>query len=477
MNTSSRYWNICQISLTREKGGYKYRLIETARDFFTQNFSDSSDTQNVNFPNTLFSYFYPEDKDKLDVTYRVDAGFCLRCYVSHSILKACQKIESLFASKRSFTYHDLLPYVLNDDGKTPIILADDSQNPLVLDENKQTKTQKYQFFSLKILQTYNPNSSSSMNLKNWVHLQTKQNKELKKFLSEFGFNDQSDWALMNRVRKKQLASLSPQDRDLIEAFHNVYRRDRREKRSQRMGQCPPPNENQLTEMLGDLKEKNLPIANSIELLKRLKQVATQLRQYDIWSYREPLEFKEPETGNYAVRSDLPYELKNESDLEEEELLTFLHKQFEIILSEAIAQEIQQKISKLKKSKRYSPFANKYIDGLKLYYFEEKSLKQITEILGMNSWDQARRILDPGGLIIKVRSACVTKLFDTILKKAVEKGLADNSPNTDYISVLAKQIELFADTEVFNEAAAEIRTGKHRSLKSPYAKKLCRYLKT
>ena len=150
-----------------------------------------------------------------------------------------------------------------------------------------------------------------------------------------------------------------------------------------------------------------------------------------------------------------------------------------IINENKQKEIQnqKQISKLKKSKRYSPFADKYIDGLKLYYFEEKSLKQITEILGMNSWDQARRILDPGGLIIKVRSACVTKLFDTIFKKAVEKGLADNSPNTEYIGVLAKQIEVFADTEVFNEAAAEIRTGKHRSLKSPYAKKLCTYLRT
>ena len=474
MNTPSRYWKICQISLAKEGVGYEYLVVEAAREFFRQTVSDSLHPQSGDIQATLNSYFHAQNS-ALDATGRAGAGFCLRCSVSHPILKACQKIDSLFAGDKSFTYRDLLPYVLDDDGQTPVVLDRDGKTQLVLDDNGKTKTTAYKFFSLKVLQTYKPDSPSKMSLDNWAYLQTKQNIELKNFLSEFGFKPLSDWALLNRARAKQLERLSKRDRHLVEVFHAVYRRDRRKQRQKGARRCPEPNEAQLREMLAQLRARDASVNNAVELIKELKIVATQLRQYDIWSQREPLEIQEPETGSYVLRPDLPHDSTNEIDVEEQELLEFLHQQFKLSLVSALDQEIRTSIAKLQKSKRYAPLAQQFIPGLQLYYCQGKSLKEIAPQLGMTSWDQARRVLNPGGLSSRVRASCVQQLLDSILKKASEKGLTKIPPEPDYLKTLAELIEAFADEEVFQEAAAEIKTGKNRSLKSLYAQQLRLYL--
>ena len=74
-----------------------------------------------------------------------------------------------------------------------------------------------------------PNLQSRMSLDNWAYLQTRQNPELKKFLSEFGFQHLSDWALLNKSRPKSTSTLiSARTLCHVEAFHTVYRRDRQQ---------------------------------------------------------------------------------------------------------------------------------------------------------------------------------------------------------------------------------------------------------
>ena len=117
----------------------------------------------------------------VDTTERAQAGLCLRCYVSEPILNACRKIDRLFGDDRAFTYRDLLPFVLNDDGKTLMVLDSDGKTYLTLDPTGKPQTTAYQCFSLQILRTFKPNAQSSMSLDNWTYLQTKQNPELKNF--------------------------------------------------------------------------------------------------------------------------------------------------------------------------------------------------------------------------------------------------------------------------------------------------------
>lgn len=130
MGAALRYWKIYRISLNSEKVGYEYRLVPTAQEFIQKQVPNY---QHGNIQAALNSYFYA--KDSSDTTRSARAGLCLRCYVSEPILKACQKIDSLFGGEKSFTYKDLLPFVLNDDGKTEIILDSDRKTQLILDEN------------------------------------------------------------------------------------------------------------------------------------------------------------------------------------------------------------------------------------------------------------------------------------------------------------------------------------------------------
>ncbi|EAW43657.1 hypothetical protein N9414_15272, partial [Nodularia spumigena CCY9414] len=135
------------------------------------------------------------------------------------------------------------------------------------------------------------------------------------------------------------------------------------------------------------------------------------------------------------------------------------------------------IAKLKTSRSYAPLAHKYLPGLQLYYCECRTLKDIVELLSMTSWDQTRRILNPGELLSKVRTLTVQKLLDTVLEKAHTKGLTSIPPEPEYLKTLAEQIENFVDVEVFIEAGEEIRASKNRSLDSLYAQKLRNYLQT
>jgi hypothetical protein len=471
MSAISRYWHICRISLKNQRAGYEYSLVPIAEEFFHQKVFSSQTREMQAF---LLSSFHSFSRVKADVATRAEAGFCLRCYVSEPILKACQKIDSLFSGDKSFTYKDLLPFVLNDDGKTPIILDSDRKTQLLLDENGIAKTSTFKFFTVEILRTYNA-ESGSMSLDNWAYLQTKQNSEVKDFLSEFGFQNLSDWALMNRARPKQIERLSVRDRHLVEVFHSVYRRDRQKHRQVGAKRCPDPSTAQLQEMLKSLQQRGVLINTPVELTKELKHVATQLRQYDIWSYREPLEIQDPDTGSYTTRVDLPNDSDHELDVEQREIVEFLHEQLKLALVGSIEQQISDRLSELQKSRKYVTLANQFIPGLQLYYCQQMSLKDVGIKLGMSSWDQTRRILNPGELLSQVRTRTVQQVIEKILEVAHSKGLTEIPPKIEYLKTVVEQIEAFADAEIFQEAAEEIRAGKSRSLDSLYAQELRRNL--
>lgn len=200
-NALSKYWKICQISLTRERAGYEFRSLPLAQQFLQNQFPDPSTSPSEKIQTVLLSQFRSQNST-VDATSRAQAGLCLRCNVSYPILKACQKLDNLFGGGRQFTYHDLLPFVLNDDGKVLLILDNEGKTQFKLDSSGNPQPATYKVFAVEVLRTFKSDASSRMSLENWVFLQTKQHPELKNFLSEFGFQHLSDWALLNRVRPK-----------------------------------------------------------------------------------------------------------------------------------------------------------------------------------------------------------------------------------------------------------------------------------
>ena len=463
VSVSSRYWHIWCISPASAQTGYRSYLLTAAREFARNPILGAQDA----VQSTLLDYFQAQSA-AVTIETQVQAGLCLRCYVSASVLKACHTIDRLFGSDKSFTYRDLLPFVLNDDGKTQVVLDRDRKvQQVVGDEVLQRAT--YQLFSVEVLRTFKA-AQSSLSLDNWTFLQTKQNAELKQFLAEFGFRHLSDWALLNRARPHQLERLSEHDRHLVEVFHQVYRRDRRQQTAAGK-RCPDPSIEQLQEMMTDLQAKKVTISAAGELMPALKLVAAQLRQYDIWSHRVPLEVHDPETGRDIIRSDLPSSAVDESNLEQQELLTFFHQQLDLALNAAIIQELRDRTTALERSKKYAPLATQLIPGLRLYYSQGLSLKEIAPKLGMSSWDQARRILNPGDLLSKVRALTVQQVLDRVLEQAQQKGFAQTPPDPDYLRTLAEQVEATADEEIFQAAVEEMRAGQGRSFNSVYAQQL------
>lgn len=464
MNGLTRYWQIYRLSLVSDRG-YELNEISVAKEFYEElaNREPQAQTEAIAI---LLAQFKANSSE---------AGLCLRCYVSYPILKACQKLAALFSSNYNFSYRDLLPFVLDDDGQRNIVLAKDGKTQLLVDREGNLQTAQYKFFTVEILTTYKADSFSSLNLDNWAFLQTKQHPEIKKYLAEFGFQHFSDWSLLNRVGVKQIAQLAPEDRHLVESFHAVYRRDRRQRKAKKMGKCPNPTKIQLTEMQTLLRDRNLIYPTPEAVFTALKKVANLIRQYDIWSYREPLEVYEPNTGEYNPRPDLPANVSNEAIASEErELLDFIRQSLDRALDSAISQTGKNRLEKLNKSKKYRLFAAKFMEGLQLYYCQKMSLREITERLEFGSWDRARRVLNPGDFLNAVRANTIQQLLDAILEKSRDLGLSQAAVNPDYLQNLSIQIEAFADETVFNAATAEIKAGKNRELKSLYAQKVRLY---
>ena len=463
MVVSSKYRSIWCLSPAGETLGYKNCSIPSAQEFIRNHLPDVSEGA---VQSALLSYFHAKNVT-VTIKMRAQAGLCLRCYVSASILKACRTIDHLFGSNKAFTHRDLLPFVLNDDGKTFVILDRDRKTQLVVMGDEPPQVGTYQVFSVDVLRTFKAEAQSRLNLDNWTFLRTKQNAELKQFLAEFGFQHLSDWALLNRARPQQLERLSKHDRHLVNVFHAVYRRDRRQQMSSGK-RCPDPSKEQLQEMLAGWKHATFTAS---ELMQALKRVAAQLRQYDIWSHRVPLEVHDADTGRDTIRSDLPGSEADESDLEQQELLMFFHQQLNLALKAAIDRALRDRIATLKCSKKYAPLATQLLPGLRLYYEQGLSLKEIAPMLGMSSWDQARRVLNPGDLLSKVRMLTVQRVLDCLLEQAQQKGFAQTPPEPNYLRTLAEQVEAVADQEIFQAAVEEMRAGQCRSFNSVYAQQL------
>jgi transcriptional regulator with XRE-family HTH domain len=487
MVAPSRYWQIFVIEASQGRG-CRSQIVRPAEEFFQKHFSQLaglvrlSEQQNQDIQAALLSYFRAE-KSSLDALDRSGAGLCLRCYISYFIKEACLKLVSQFGSSNHFSLPDLLPFVLNDDGKTQLLLDSDGKTQLILDSNGKTQRSAYSFFTVEILGKFNPSSQPEGCLASWTHYQTRQNRELKNVLfSEYGLRLLSDWALLNKAKPEHVEQLGQKgDRDLVEVFHAVYRRDRRLSKCQRGARrCSDPTNDQLNEMLSRLQERGVSINSSQDLMHSLKRVAKLLRQYDLCGHTRvstnSLELFDPSTGDVISREfPDPHSTNDLDEIEQQELQEFCTQQFIGSLEEGIQQGLREHVDNVLKRSRSAKLAPKVRPGLQLLYCKGLSQNAIARQLEMTNQSQASRLLNPKALLNQVRLRTVERLLNNILEKARDLGLTKIPPEPDYLNNLVYQLEAFVDEQVFQQAAAEISTAKNRSMSSLYAQRLCHYL--
>lgn len=485
---SNKYWSIYRVDPASNGKGYRIYFVWKAQEFLGEQFPQvnasevASSQQETEILIKLLPRFRLE-QDSISNISRALAGLCLRCYISQSILIACKKLASRF-DNQCLTYHELLPFVLDDDGQTLILLDSDGKNQLILNGTGEPRPASYHFFSVEVLGTYRLNSEPKLNLNNWVHRKVRQSQDIREFLSQRGFNRSTSWALLNRVRPKQLERLSQDDRALVETFHAVYRRDRTQQR-QRGEKCPDPTNEQLREMLTLLRERAIAILSPEELKQELKTVAKGLRQYDIWTHGgapppsllESLEVIDVETWTYVDREIPDLRSHDLEQLEKKPILSLLEWERQIeVLDQAIEQALHEKVTSMQQRPRYAPLAANIIPGLQLFYSQDKSLREIAALLGMNNHTQASRVLDPTNLFYKVRCLTREKLLHLILEK-VEILCLEVAKKPDYLESLGQFIDSFLDSELFQDALAEISTRTAYSKQSVYAQRIRRFLET
>jgi hypothetical protein len=489
MVASSRYWIMWIIDSPRVvdnklKDGYKSRTIRLAQEFFSIQFPQLanqptlSSEENRHIQAVVWKIFCSAS----DIRDRAFAGLCLRCYVSQTILISCKKIPHTCKKEveNPFSYIDLLPFVLNDDGKEQILLDSEGQTQLILNQDDTTRPipKGGEFFSVEILRKFNPTLSSNESLDNWTWRLTQQNQNLRLFLWELGVRTPSDWALLcGHIPRSLESHLEKGDREILEVFHAVYRRDRR--KSDQKGRCSEPTLNQLQEMHDLLQQRNI-MSSHIKLIYHLKRIAEVLRQ-DTLSRRTgspktiPIEVYDNSTNDYIPNRELDFYI--DTDLEEIELNQLkedCHDLFEEVLYEAISEVTYQKIEGLKKSKGYKSFAQQFHEGLQLFYQKNMSLGEIGKLWGI-PWCKVRRIFQLESFLDRVQYRTEEKFIDKICKSPTKYRVTTICSNPDYLKNVADEIRSYALKKAFNDAHAEILSGKKQQKNSLFAKMTRRYL--
>jgi len=451
----SKYWKLVRIDAA---GNSQILEIAAAKVFFTSAFSEfsSSDIQQQ-----LLRWV----RDAANRERCILAERCLLCFISWQIEQVCLQLEKQFGTVHGFTYRDLLPYVLNDDGSL--------QPPT-----------SHNSFSREILQSFDPEQSS---LITWTSRRVKQHPALGRFLLECGVYLVSDWAILNDTQPKQLLrilgefhSLTPteiqQAQGLLESYHAVYRADRLQKRAKGIrGQCAAPTMEQLQKISQCLEGKTNQKLKSETVMRLLQNLADRLRQYRIhvrggYLPTESLDAAGNEYNSLLER--IPSPDANSWDQEEQvEFLEFYRPQFQACLDQALTMAIQSRVRQLKRKDEEK--ARKFLTALHLSHCEKVPMAEIAQRLGLRAQDAVTRLLKLKEFRADVQQQLLVMLRSHIIE------LAKNYSTPERLATLEGEITLALNEQItglISQAEAEAQSAKKISSRSHFMERLCKQLK-
>ena len=252
--SASNYWILLRLNTA---GQASPKVMPTAERFFRQQFEGFGELEHRKVQARLVLL-----SQSVDQTTAQLALLCLRCFVSHQIVKTCARLVQQFGDRYSFRLTDVLPFVLDDQGRI---------------EAEFSKT-----LSSKVLKSFRAEKGS---LAAWTTRFVQQRSDLTQFLVQQGFILASDWAILNDTTPRQLRRILTEvyllshleiDRAiaLLSAYHLVYR-DALLSHTHR-GRCVSPSIAQLCQM-----RSRTDATSPSAVMSRLKQLAQYLRQYRV----------------------------------------------------------------------------------------------------------------------------------------------------------------------------------------------------
>ena len=456
MGSISKYWQFVKLD---SAGKPRVEMMLVAKTHFQKQFPEWTEQIEVS-DTTVQRQLWQQLRQSEETVH--SAEICLRCYISHQIERACRSLGAKFGSRNGFTYEDLLPFVLDDQGRS----------------RQSNSTQSYPSLATTILQSFDPAKGS---LNTWVVRQVQQHPELKQFLFQHGVYLVSDWAILNDTTPKQLQRIlaqmyhsTPMEIQqacaLLQSYHAVYREDRIQQRATgAQTRCQPPTSEQLNRMGDYLRTQTDRTLHVEALLSQLQAIATKLRHQRIAAQGGSLpavSFDKPEIQPIAERLQSVPE-----DEEHIEFLKFYQNQFNHCLEQAIAQVINNFISKLQRKR--ASVEQSFLTALHLFHCQGQSMGEIAPQIGLKKQYEVTRLLKLNDLRSDIRQQSLSLLRDRVLDKA--KQYAD----IDCLQRLDQQVELILNEQiagVIQEAEAEAKIPvRNQPLKSLLARCLCCYL--
>ncbi|WP_434686186.1 hypothetical protein [Pseudanabaena minima] len=455
---ASHYWQFVKLRAT---GQCIRETIANAREFFLQQFSATDDLDAVP---ELTDLQIQRQLWQLWQSGEAIAEICLRCFISNQIEQTCYQIANQFGTDHGFRYPDLLVFVLND-------FIDRPQN-------------QSGFISVarEILDSFEHERS---NLATWTSRKVKQNRELNAFLLEHGVYLVSDWAILNDTSPKQLERIYSefyqtaqysiqQSKNLLEAYHVVYRMDRLQSRlNGSKGQCPAPTPEQIQKISEYLAvnhtENHIVNIGATNILGKLQEMASKLRQYRIQARggkSRQVSFDQP---NISINPETL--MTNRED--EHEALAFLaayRQQFEQSLEQAIAKVTEIHHAKLKQ--RSPDHAANFLTGLSLFHCHGQTMAEIAVSVGLGAQYQVTRLLKLKELRSDIRREILGSLRNQVIE--LVKFYADASQLCELDQKLETVLQELVEEEM-EHAETESIKNKGTPFRSRFAIKLCKYL--
>ncbi|MGG6242681.1 hypothetical protein ACQ4N7_29080 [Nodosilinea sp. AN01ver1] len=428
--TIFRYWQLIRIT---SSGKYQAHLLTQVQEWLQQAFADSvnrADTQMTDFQKALLDRWHSKAA-QADL-----ALLSLRCFVSHQIRDACDRLTQKFGKDYGFTTAELLAVVLDDDGRSP---------------------STYRPFTQQILESYDPAKAA---LSTWSNQLTCNHPELNQLLLEKGLYRASPWAILNDTSLEQVEKILrtfhlcseyevKAGRALLEQYKRVYCRDRLAQR-QAGGprRCQPPTPEHLREMNATLEQ--------------LKHLAELLRQYRIHvrgGSGGPYRLEVPDWEQVPDSTPVPDE--------QEEFLEAFRQAVKQGLAGAIAQVIAANSHRL--SQKKTPQDDVYIKGLNRYYCLGQTIGALATELSLGNFARARRLLDLQRLRADVRHRLLPTLYEQVRQEAVDYSSPEQLHRLDQTleAVLAEHID-----GLLAEDAAAAQSPNRSGPTSLFAQQLC-----
>ncbi len=502
MGSASHYWRLVRVDGT---GNRRVEEVAIAKQFFQQQFAGlAGDVPDAPIQRHLADCWRAgrDDSARLAESRLAEsrlAEYCLRCFISNHIDQVCTQLDAQFGNAHGFSRHDLFPLVLDDDGRW---LSGGAVQP----STHQPSTHQpstYQSLASEILHSFDPNKAT---LSTWVSRRVRHHKELNHFLLQQGVYLVSDWAILNDTTVKQARRILlefhgqtaveiERASQLLQSYHQVYRRDRLlQRQSGARGQCLPPSADQLHQMIALLPRFNNARPHAEDVLSHLQTLATQLRQYRVYvrgglTPTESLDQSETYANAANVQAiNVQAIAEEDAAPEANEFLAFYREQVLVCLDAAVEKVLGDRTSQLQRkgaqsntqgnaqgnAQNNTQSVESYLTALHLFHCQGQSMGAIASHIGLQAQYQVTRLMKLKQLRADIRQRVVQLLSDRILDKA--QAYVD----THRLKTLDQQLESLLDeqiSQIIQQAEAEASISKQRPLSSLFARRLCRHLET